>query len=155
MKVPWAEWTLYDLAFSHFVGKSPGETLGQVKRPLDCPCCCLLSRHQCQCIACTFCSISIYLVDWDVQMCGDCDMDWVLPVFCVRRWIEVRNWFKCLLNWQQNGFFNFVLNVYIQSDALSAHNFSHKTNNFTFFWQQVAPAGKLIFSLYLFLYSVF
>lgn len=36
---------------------------------------------------------------------------------CVRRWIEVRNWFKCLLNWQQNGFFNFVLNVYIQSDA--------------------------------------
>lgn len=26
--------------------------------------------------------------------------------FCVRRWIEVQNWFKCLLNWQQTGFFN-------------------------------------------------
>lgn len=28
-------------------------------------------------------------------------------------WTEVRNWFKCLRNWQQNGFFNFIFNVYI------------------------------------------
>lgn len=65
----------------------------------------------------------------------------------MRQWIEVQNWFKYLLNWQQNGFFNFILNVYIQSDApqttripdMQPTTCTIKTNNF----YTLAQVGKI------------